>query len=132
MRQIRTRLSTLICMTALLVIAAGCTLKGTINETTDTTSNVTGTTSGRTWFTEDGLLHPEHKLTAFMALNQTNVEQDLARGQGEYVASLGTLLGLSNDQQAAFHAKAQGAFETLMTSDHESRLQQLRTLAADN
>ena len=85
MRQIRTRLSTLICMTALLMIASGCTLKGTIKETTDTTSNITGTTSGRTWFTEDGLLHPEHKLTAFTVLNQTNMEQDLARGQGEYV-----------------------------------------------
>ncbi len=129
MRQIRTRLSTLICMTALLAFVSGCTLKGTTNEITDTTSNVTGTTSGRTWFTEDGLLHPEHKLTAFMALNQTNVEQDLARGQGEYVSSLGTLLGLSNDQQAAFHAKAQGEFETLMTSDHEARLHHLRMLA---
>ena len=129
MRQIRTRLSTLICMTGLMLFAAGCTLKGTIKETTDTTSNVTVTTSGRTWFTEDGLLHPEHKLTAFMAFNQTNVEQDLARGQGEYVTSLGTLLGLSNDQQAAFHTKAQEAFETLMTSDHEARLQQLRMLA---
>jgi len=129
MRQIRTRLSTLICITALLLFAAGCTLKGTIKETTDSTSNVTGTTSGRTWFTEDGLLHPEHKLTAFAVLNQTNVEQDLARGQGEYLTSLGTLLGLSSDQQAAFHAKAQGAFETLMTSDHDARLQQLRMLA---
>lgn len=129
MRQIRTRLSTLICMTALMLFAAGCTLKGTIKETTDTTSNVTVTTSGRTWFTEDGLLHPEHKLTAFMAFNQTNVEQDLARGQGEYVTSLGTLLGLSDDQQGVFHTKAQGTFETLMTSDHEARLQQLRMLA---
>ena len=113
----------------LILFASGCTLKSTIKETTDSTSNITGTTSGRTWFTEDGLLHPEHKLTAFAVLNQTNVEQDLARGQGEYVTSLGTLLGLSNDQQAAFRAKAQGAFETLMTSDHEARLQQLRTLA---
>jgi Protein of unknown function (DUF3015) len=113
----------------LMLFAAGCTIKGTIKETTDTTSNVTGTTSGRTWFTEDGLLHPEHKLTAFMALNQANVEQDLARGQGEYVTSLGTLLGLSDDQQSTFHTKAQGAFETLMTSDHEARLQQLRMLA---
>jgi hypothetical protein len=129
MRQIRTQLSTLICMTALMLFAAGCTLKSTVKETTDTTSNVTGTTSGRIWFTEDGLLHPEHQLTAFAVLNQTNVEQDLARGQGEYLTSLGTLLGLSNDRQADFHAKAQGAFETLMTSDHEARLQQLRTLA---
>jgi hypothetical protein len=114
---------------ALLLLASGCTLKATIKETTDTTSNVTGTTSGHAWWNEDGLLRPEHRLTAFTALNQTNVEQDLARGQGEYLTSLGTLLGLPNDQQAAFHAKAQGALETLMTSDHEARLQQLRMLA---
>ena len=113
----------------LILLASGCTLKSTVKQTTDTTSNVTGTTSGRTWFTEDGLLHPEHKLTAFTALNQVNVEQDLARGQGEYLTSLGALLGLPGDQQAAFHAKAQGAFETLLTSDHDARLQQLRMLA---
>ena len=113
----------------LILLASGCTLKGTVKQTTDTTSNVTGTTSGRTWFTEDGLLHPEHKLTAFTALNQMNVEQDLARGQGEYLTSLGTLLGLPGDQQAAFHAKAQGAFETFLMSDHDTRLQQLRMLA---
>ena len=113
----------------LMLVGSGCTLKGTVKQFTDTTSNVTGTTSGRTWFNEDGLLHPEHKLTAFTAFNQTNVEQDLARGQGEYLTSLGTLMGLSNDQQAAFHAKAQGAFETLLTSDHETRLQQFRALA---
>ena len=120
--------ATLACLMTLLLLSTSCTLKGTINEITDTTSNVTGTTSGRTWFTEDGLLHPEHKLTAFTALNQMNIEQDLARGQGDYVTSLGTLLGLSDDQQAAFHAKAQGAFETLVTSNHEARLQQFRTL----
>jgi len=45
------------------------------------------------------------------------------------VTSLSTLLGLQNDQQAAFHAKAQGAFQTLMTSDQQARLQQLRMLA---
>ena len=113
----------------LILLASGCTLKSTVKQTTDTTSNVTGTTSGRTWFTEDGLLHPEHKLTAFTALNKMNVEQDLARGQGEYLTSLGTLLGLPGDQQAAFHAKAQGAFETFLMSDHDTRLQQLRMLA---
>ena len=129
MKQVNVRIGLLACSTVLMLFAAGCTLKGTTKEFTDTTSNVTGTTSGRTWWNEDGLLHPEHKLTAFMALNQTNVEQDLARGQGEYLTSLGTLLGLSDDRQAAFHAKAQGEFDTLMTSDHEARLQQLRTLA---
>ena len=123
------RFATLACLMTLLLLSTSCTLKSTVKQTTDTTSNVTGTTSGRTWFTEDGLLHPEHKLTAFTALNQVNVEQDLARGQGEYLTSLGTLLGLPGDQQAAFHAKAQGAFETFLMSDHDTRLQQLRMLA---
>ena len=112
-----------------MLIGSGCTLKGTVKQFTDTTSNVTGTTSGRSWFNEDGLLNPEHKLTAFAAFNQTNVEQDLARGQGEYLTALGTLMGLPNDRQAAFHAKAQGAFQTLLTFDQQARLQELRMLA---
>ena len=132
MRRVTVRTVLLACSTVFMLFTSGCTLKGTTNEIIDTTSNVTGTTSGRTWFTEEGLLHPEHKLTAFMALNHANVEQDLARGQGEYVTSLGALLGLPNDQQSAFHAKTQGAFETLMKSDHEARLQQLRMLATNN
>ena len=114
---------------ALLLLLSSCTLKATVKETTDTTSNVTGTTSGRTWWNEDGLLHPEHKLTAFLALNEANVEQDLARGRGEYVTSLGTLLGLLDDQQAAFHSKAQANFEALTTSDRDTQVQQVRTLA---
>lgn len=118
----------LTCGTALILLSSGCTLKSTIKETTDTTSNVTGTTSGRTWFTEDGLLHPEHKLTAFTALNQANLEQDLARGQGEYGASLAALLEIPSDKQSAFHAKAQESFERLTASDHEIQLQQLRML----
>lgn len=113
----------------LMLLASGCTIKGTVKQITDTTSNVTGTTSGRTWWNEDGLLHPEHKLTAFLALNEANVEQDLARGRGEYVTSLGTLLGLPDDQQAAFHSKAQANFEALTTSDRDTRVQQVRTLA---
>ena len=113
----------------LLLLAAGCTFKATIKETTDTTSNVTGTTSGRTWWNEDGLLHPEYKLTAFLALNEANVEQDLARGRGEYVTSLGTLLGLPDDQQAVFHTQAQANFEILTASDRDARLQQIRALA---
>lgn len=116
----------LTCSTALMLFSAGCSLKATIKESTDTTSNVTGTTSGRTWFTEDGLLHPEHKLTAFATLNQANLEQDLARGEGEYVTSLATLMGVPSSQQSVFHAKAQETFETLVSSDHETQLRQLR------
>jgi hypothetical protein len=113
----------------LILLASGCTLKGTVKEITDTTSNITGTTSGHAWWNEDGLLLPEHKAIAFVNYNEANLEQDLARGQGENLTSLGTLLGLPTNRQAAFHAKAQGAFETLAIADHDTRVQQLRMLA---
>ena len=113
----------------LALLASGCTLKATFKETTDTTSNITGTTSGYAWWNEDGLLLPEHKAVAFATYNEANLEQDLARGQGEYVTSLGALLGVPNGQQSAFQAKAQGAFDTLTTPDHKAQIQRLRTLA---
>ena len=113
----------------LMLLASGCTLKSTIKQTTDTTSNVTGTTSGHAWWNEDGLLLPEHKAIAFAKYNEANLEQDLARGQGEYVASLATLLGVPSNQRSVFQAKAQGAFDTLTTPDHEAQIHRLRTLA---
>jgi len=112
----------------LMLLASGCTLKSTIKQTTDTTSNVTGTTSGHAWWNEDGLLFPEHKAIAFAKYNEANLEQDLARGQGEYVTSLTALLGVPIDKQSVFHAKAQRAFDTLTTPDHEAQIQRLRML----
>ena len=117
MRQIRTRLSTLICMTALMIFAAGCTLKGTTNEITDTTSNVTGSTSGRTWFTEEGLVQPDFKVTAFVALNAENLRHDMASGQGEYLSSVGSLLNVPAAQQAEFFALIQARYPAFAVMD---------------
>jgi hypothetical protein len=128
MRQFRIYCSVFTIVTNLLLISTGCTLKGTTNETTDTTSNITGTTSGRIWWNEDGLLNPEHKAIAFATYNEANLEQDLARGQGEYLTSLGTLLGVTQEVQPAFQAAAQDRFAQLETADHQVRLEQLRAL----
>ena len=129
MKQLRTYCLMFAGMTALLMISAGCTLKGTTNETTDTTSNITGTTSGRIWWNEDGLLNPEHKAIAFATYNEANLEQDLARGQGEYLTSMGTLLGVAPEAQPTFQAAAQDRFAQLKTADQQARLEQLRTLS---
>lgn len=88
-----------------LFLFSACTLKGTTQEITDTTSNITASTSGRIWWNEDGLLKPEHKVAAFTAYNARNLEQDLARGQGEYLASLETLMGRTDDQTFLFLAQ---------------------------
>jgi Protein of unknown function (DUF3015) len=129
MRQIRNAFYAMTGMIVLLLMSTGCTLKATLNETTDTTSNITGTTSGRTWWNEDGLLNPEHKAIAFATYNEANLEQDLARGQGEYLTSLGTLLGVAQEAQRAFQAAAQDRFSQLRPADQQMPLAQLRALS---
>lgn len=92
---------------AFMLWLSACTFKATFKQTTDTTSNITGTTSGRVWWNEDGLLKPEHKVSAFTAYNAQNLEEDLARGQGEYVDSLETLTGRTDH---SFQRLAQDSF----------------------
>ena len=91
-----------------MLLLSACSFKATFKETTDTTSNITGTTSGRVWWNEDGLLKPEHKVAAFTAYNAQNLEEDLARGQGEYLASLGRLMAFS--EASSFQPFAQDAY----------------------
>lgn len=117
------------CVAMLLLLSTGCTLKATMDTTSDATSNFLSSTTPGAWYTEDGLLRAEHKVSAFTAYNQTNLEQDLARGQGEYLTSLGTLLGVADDRQAAFRSNAQDAFGRLLSADQATRVAHLRTLA---
>lgn len=101
-----------------LLLLSACTFKATTKETTDTTSNITGTTSGRVWWNEDGLLKPEHKVAAFTAYNAQNLEEDLARGQGEYLASLDTLMGAP--EPSTFRLFAQDAYSRWSQSGNSS------------
>ena len=109
-------------------ILTGCTITGTIDEILDTTTNVTVSTSGRTWWNEDGLLKSEHKAIAFAAYNQSNLDQDIAAGQGEYLASMSALLGVPESRRSAFASGAQDQFQSLMRVDDVIRVQSLRAL----
>ena len=102
-------------MTLVLVMPA-CTFKGTTKETTDTTSNITGTTSGKSWF-EGGLVKKDREVQAFADLNFENVKQDMAMGRGEYLASLGTLMGVAPARQDEFFALTQSHYTTLVRSN---------------
>lgn len=102
--------SVMIASACLALTGTGCTVKGTINQITDTTSNVTGTTSGAAWWNEDGQIKPDFKATAFVTFNQENLIQDLAAGRGEYLGSVSRLLGIPADRQAAFSSAAQSNY----------------------
>jgi hypothetical protein len=101
----------------LMLLASGCTLKGTTNEITDTTSNVTGSTSGRTWFTEEGLLQPDFKVTAFVALNAENLRHDMASGQGEYLSSVSRFLNVPAERQTEFFTVIQARYPAFAAMD---------------
>lgn len=111
-----------------LILLSACSFKATFKETTDTTSNITGTTSGRTWWNEDGLLRPEHKVTAFTAYNADNLEADAARGAGEYLTSLGSLTAAHRSQ--AFQPAAQETFSRWSQSGSPSATDLVKDLQA--
>jgi hypothetical protein len=77
---------------------------------TETISNFLSSTSGKSWFTEDGLIKTDHRVQAFMAFNFENIKQDMAKGQGEYLDSLSTLMEIPADRRASFYAHAQSAY----------------------
>ncbi|MEP6887228.1 MAG: DUF3015 family protein [Nitrospirales bacterium] len=104
---------------ALLALSA-CTLKGTTDQVTDTTQNTTVSTSGRSWFTNDGLVRQGEHVNAFAALNYDNLTHDMAFGGGEYLSSLGTLLGVPDDQRTAFFQLAQSHYTTFAQSENST------------
>jgi len=94
-----------------------CTTKGTIKATTDPTTDILSSTSGRAWFTEDGLVKDEFKVEAFTTLNFDNLKQDMAQGQGEYLTSLGSLLGVPENRRATFFQLAREKYPQLVPTD---------------
>ena len=102
---------------AVLALAvSACTFKGTTKETTDTTSNITGTTSGKSWF-EGGLVKKDQEVNAFANLNFDNLKQDMAMGRGEYLASLGSLMGVAPARQNDFFVLTQTHYTVLIRSE---------------
>ena len=101
-----------------LVTLSACTFRGTTQETIDTTQNTTVSTSGRSWFTQDGLVRQGEHVNAFAALNYDNLTHDMAFGGGEYLTSLGSLLGVPDNQRAVFLQLAQSYYMTFSQSEN--------------
>lgn len=112
-----------------LLQSTGCTLKGTVNQITDTTSNVTGTTSGAAWWNEDGQITPGFKAAAFATINHRNIEQDISAGRGEYLNSIGVLLGVPEARRSAFFSAAQAGYAQAAEQHRDTLLPFLQSTA---
>jgi hypothetical protein len=104
----RTVSSTLLLM--FCAILSACTV-------TDTIKDVLSSTTPGDWYTEDGLPKAEYKVKMFVAINLENLKADLARGQGEYLTSLSTLLNVPPQHTSQFFALAQGQYPALAHGD---------------
>ena len=83
---------------------------GTSQATTDLTEPtrefLSSTTPGA-WFNADGMLNPDHKKIAFVVVNFDNLQEDIARGSGEYLVSLSRLMGVPPESRDNFLQSAQ-------------------------
>ncbi len=114
---------------AVLLGMSGCSFKATIEQTTDTTSNLTGTTSsGRSWFTGEGQVKQDQKVNAFAHLTFDQLKQDMAVGHGEYLDSLTSLMGVSQEERPLVAAWIQSRYPRLVPSDQTTPSQMLAAL----
>jgi hypothetical protein len=109
MRRISTILVHFVWALMLCVTLSACSV-------TETIKDVLSSTTPGDWFTGDGLLKGDQKVNAFVAFNFENLKQDMARGHGEYLTSLSTLLGIAQDRRGAFFAYAQSRYPSVNTS----------------
>lgn len=87
-----------------------------------------GISSGTSGCTNDGKFWAEQKVNAFASLNFENLAQDMAQGQGEHLASLATLMGISAAQQPAFFAMTQEKYASLVAAGETSPVALVKAL----
>ena len=64
-------------------------------------------------FSKDGIVEEQHKLNLYTAVVYDNLQQDIARGQGEYLNSLGVLLEVPQDRRGEWNEFAQARYSAL-------------------
>ena len=95
-------ISLLIFCTILGLGLSACTIKATTDTTTDGTTEFVSSTTGESWWTEEGLVKQGHHTEAFVSVNYDNLLQNIAKGEGEYLVAFGKLLNVPFEDQKTF------------------------------
>jgi hypothetical protein len=107
-----------------LMLSACNTSKATI----DTFAKFTSSTSPGEWINADGVIHKNQKARLFAAVSFENIEQDMARGNGEYLTSLGVLLDVPTGGEQEFRLRAQSNYPLLFAPEWRTAESMLATL----
>src|SRR5262249_11519411 len=82
-------------------------------------TNVTGSysfaiSSGTSGCSNDGRIWNSERASLFIGINYASLTQDMARGQGEHLTALATLLGVPTDRQQMFYTLVQERYRELI------------------
>ncbi|MDF0644657.1 MAG: DUF3015 family protein [Nitrospira sp.] len=91
------------------LLSGACTVTESVKGTLGDISDFISSTTPGAW-SKDGLLRAEHRQIVFATHNYDSVKRDIARGQGEHLASLGTLLGVAASRSQEFGLLAQARY----------------------
>jgi hypothetical protein len=107
---------------ALVLASAGLVMSAcnTSKATLDTFAKFTSSTSPGGWINADGIVLESHKARLFTAVVFENLEQDIARGNGEYLTSLAVLLNIPAGEQDEFRTRSQSQYPLLFASDRRT------------
>jgi len=88
------------------------------------TTNVTGSysfaiSSGTSGCSHDGRIWDSERASLFIGINYASLTEDMARGGGEHLASLATLMHVSLEHQLEFFAMAQERYASLVLSGED-------------
>ncbi len=109
-----------------LAISACNTSKATV----DTFAKFTSSTSPGEFINADGVVQESQKARLFTAVVYENLEQDIARGNGEYLTSLAVLLKIPAGEQDEFRTISQSEYPLLFASDRRTAESMLATLTS--
>jgi len=99
--------------------ASACTV------VTDPSSGSSATTGGSSG---TAFMNRQQRTVEFASVNLERLRNDMAAGQGEYLASLATLLGVEAGRQPEFFTFTQEKFAVLFPSDRTTAAEMLATL----
>ena len=114
-------------LASLGLVASAC---NTTKATVDTFAKFTSSTSPCEFINGDGFVQESQKARLFTAVVFENLEQDIARGDGEYLTSLGVLLKIPEGEQDEFRARSQSKYPLLFASDRRTAEDLLATLTS--
>jgi len=118
---------------SLVAAYLGLTVSGcnTTKATGDTLVKFFSSTSPGELFTRDGLVARDQKISLYTTIVCENVQQDIASGDGEYLASLGVLMDIPRERQQEWVLFTQSQYSVLFSSDRRNAKEALAGLSRE-